>query len=368
MISTNRILIITALTAWMLSACDRQASYSITGTIDIAECEGEIAVLEINDQPQDTVVVTNGKYRFEGHVGQPELGTITIEGKHYIRIEVALDNAAINVHTDTEGWNSVSGTPDNDRLQQFNEAKRTPEAKLRKANRALYAAKAEGKLTNEQKKSLTEQVAQYREEVFRITFHFVKDNINNPGAWRQLYTCAVAMPEEKQRELFAGANERTAQLPIVVQIKERIRALSNTAVGQPFVDFRMLDPDGREVALSDYVGKGKYVLIDFWASWCKGCIAEIPNIEAAYAKYKNRGLQVVGISFDGSRKAWMDSLKKLNMPWPQMFDGKGWATPAAKLYGLSSIPHIILLDKEGKIIARGIRGEELQGKLAELLK
>lgn len=141
-----------------------------------------------------------------------------------------------------------------------------------------------------------------------------------------------------------------------------------TAVGQKFTDFEMQTPEGKTVKLSDYVGKGKVVLVDFWASWCGPCRREMPNLVEAYAKYKNKNFEIVGVSLDQSADAWKEAIKKLNITWPQISDLKYWNCEGAQLYAVSSIPHTVLIDGEGTILARGLHGDELQEKIAEAVK
>ena len=111
-----------------------------------------------------------------------------------------------------------------------------------------------------------------------------------------------------------------------------------------------------------------YTHNDFWASWCGPCRREMPNLVEAYAKYKNKGFEIVGVSLDQSGEAWKEAIEKLNITWPQMSDLKYWNCEGAQLYAVSSIPHTVLIDGEGTIIARGLHGEELQEKLAEVIK
>jgi thiol-disulfide isomerase/thioredoxin len=114
------------------------------------------------------------------------------------------------------------------------------------------------------------------------------------------------------------------------------------------------------------VGKSKYVLVDFWASWCGPCRAEMPYVVEAYQKYHDKGLEVIGVSFDNDKDAWVAAIGSLKMPWPQMSDLKGWESAAAGAYNIQSIPANVLIDEQGKIVAKNLRGEDLLDKMARL--
>ncbi len=137
------------------------------------------------------------------------------------------------------------------------------------------------------------------------------------------------------------------------------------AVGSKFPEFSEKDIDGKPLSLAKY--KGKVVLVDFWATWCGPCINELPNVLEAYQKHHAKGFEIVGISLDQSESKLRDFIKTKKMPWQQFFDGKGWGNKLAVVYGVNSIPATYLLDGEGKIIGKDLRGPDLEEAVAKAL-
>ena len=137
------------------------------------------------------------------------------------------------------------------------------------------------------------------------------------------------------------------------------------AVGTKFPDFSEKDINGKSMSIANY--KGKVVLVDFWATWCGPCVKELPNVLEAYSKHHPKGFEIVGISLDQSEQKLRDFIKEKNMTWQQYFDGKGWQNKLAGVYGVNSIPATYLLDGEGKIIGKDLRGEDLEKAVAKAL-
>ena len=137
-------------------------------------------------------------------------------------------------------------------------------------------------------------------------------------------------------------------------------------VGQPFLDMTLQTPDGTPGRLSDYAGKGKYTVVDFWASWCGPCRAAMPELIAIYNEYKDKGVDVVGISLDVDQAQWKEAIENLQIPWAQLSDLKGWEAAATTVYEVNAIPHLMLIAPDGTVIAKGLNDYTLRKKLEEI--
>ena len=155
---------------------------------------------------------------------------------------------------------------------------------------------------------------------------------------------------------------------VALQLAHLEEGLAKRPLGTMLTDLTMADGEGTEHALSEWCGKGKYVLVDFWASWCGPCLRELPNVIECYEKYRERGLEIIGISLDNNKEAWLAAVKRLEMAWPQLSDLKGWKSLGATTYGIQSIPANILVDPEGRIVDNDLRGVFLRKRLEELLE
>ena len=178
-------------------------------------------------------------------------------------------------------------------------------------------------------------------------------------------------PEMKQKEgeMAADTKRWLQQQPVTPEMKQRQmeaqKIQAALAIGVKFPDFNEKDTAGKPLAIANY--KGKVVLIDFWATWCGPCRAELPNVIATYKKYHNQGFEIIGVSLDQDQAKLIGFTKDMNMTWPQYFDDQGWGNKLAVKYGIESIPATYLLDGNGRIIGRDLRGDELTQAVAKAL-
>ena len=203
-----------------------------------------------------------------------------------------------------------------------------------------------------------------QEEMQKASFEFTKANMTNKAGEFLFYSSASSFTMDQLKELVALADSTFRNKPEIQALEKELNKVV-PEVGKAFADVHLVDADGKPVALSSYVGKNKCVLLDFWASWCPPCIKEMPTLKKTYETYKSKGLEIVGISVDDDKQAWLNAVKNNKMDWVQLADDN---KIASETYVVSSIPHTVLLDQNGVIVAKGLRGKELDDKIAEILK
>jgi thiol-disulfide isomerase/thioredoxin len=209
-----------------------------------------------------------------------------------------------------------------------------------------------------------------KEEAYKVMHKAVMENLDSEIPVHFVPMIVDNLSVGDLQKIF-DAHPAYAEYPSMRQAKQRLDMLSGKSVrsiGKPFVDLTMNDTEGKAHKLSEWCGKGRYVLVDFWASWCGPCRAEMPNVTACYEKYHDKGLDIVAISFDNNKDAWLQAIKNMKMPWIHLSDLAGWKSIASSTYEIMSIPSNILFDGEGKVVDVDLRGEQLEAKLAQIFK
>ena len=274
----------------------------------------------------DSSEIKDGKFKFSKTVELPELYGVTLD-KAKAPLYLFLENGAVNVSLDTAAYyrnSTVSGSKDQDLFTAYKKQRGVKIDEFIKANPS----------------SLVSAYVLYRDFSYRLS------------------------PEEIQSNI-ALLNPALHKTPYVKVLNELTDVLKTVQVGKKAPDFTAKDVNGKDVKLSAH--QGKYLLVDFWAAWCGPCRRENPNVVKAFLKYKDKGFDVFGVSLDKSKTAWEKAIKDDGLNWTQVSDLAYWNSAPAKLYGVRAIPANFLLDPNGVIVARNLRGEELLQKLEELL-
>lgn len=364
-------LLLTIVTAMMMANVSAQNGYTITGTAEgtvkgdtifLCEMQGFFAMI-----PVDTAIVKKGQFQFTGSFdGCAHRYLLAMhKGENVGTAAILLENAPIKVQMfKDEQKNIVEGGPSNALWKEYEEGSQ--------AFDDLMAADWKVCLdsTVAEKDKIKERlvVSTYSADRESYTKRFMLEHLGTPVADYLLLSCFKDFSEKEQEQVLELFGQQKNQYFVYKNMMKERKAEAATGVGAQYTDFSMPDPNGKVISISDFVSKNKYTLVDFWASWCGPCRAEMPNVVKTYDMYHAKGFEVVGVSLDNNKEAWVKAIGQLKMPWPQMSDIKGWGCEGAALYNVKGIPANVLIDQQGKIVAKNLRGEDLLNKMAELLK
>ncbi len=366
--------------AVLAASCQAQpVSYKITGTVEEGSVikDNTLAVIARMSAKGlefiDTAKVENKQFVFNGKADTTEFLSICFfeEGKnrpYTSPVDFVFENGNITVQCKENG-NIVTGTAYNDLLNSLNMKidsiyePVTPIYKTIMGDTTLTEEERGAKI--EEYKEQMRKLMPQAQELYKT---FISNNVDNIVGCSLFIRHRGNFTMDEQEAIIAKMPAAYADNEEIQDIKKTIELDKKTAVGQKFIDFTLKTPQGKDLSLSEIVAKNKVTLVDFWASWCGPCRAEMPNVVAAYKTFKSKGLEIVGVSLDDSMEKWTAAIKDLKITWPQMSDLKGWKCEAAGLYNVRAIPATLLIGQDGTILAKGLRGEKLEEKLAELLK
>jgi thiol-disulfide isomerase/thioredoxin len=322
-------LVILALAALALLSCtDRKYSVTIELPVGVIE-DGQVFQLinYDNDEVIDSVAAVNNRLCFEGKVVKPYAAALKSPSGGYLPL--VLESGTILI----DSMGTISGTP---------------------SNEALLAMKAEMNAVRSDATLTREEKSLRMTNVLDSTFEANKENAVGYFLFLDI------MGQKDKAELDSLLKVLPAMYSNSVLVTNRVKfftQLELTAEGQPFVDFTLTAEGGAEQKLSDYVGRGEYVLVDFWASWCGPCRREMPTVKEIFTKYQDQGLKVLGVAVNDEVKDAQAAIEEMGIEWPVIFDIQGLTLD---IYGISGIPHLILFAPDGTIVSRGARGDGLK--------
>ncbi|MFC2107623.1 thioredoxin-like domain-containing protein [Bacteroidota bacterium] len=312
----------------------------------------------------DTSEMLDGKYSFKGYTNFPERYFVQITNpKILIPFFVEASEIKININTKDINKSSIVGSVSNNEYEAYLDQLEIIDNKLRVLTQEKIKAKNEG---DDAKYVETDnQIAQIYKDKDVYTFDYILSNntlTSTPYiAYKNLYNWSLEQMKVIVDTLATDLDNSVYKKHLDI----RIAILERVSLGKPYIPFTMTNTEGNDVSLADLI-QDNYLLIDFWASWCSPCRAENPNLVSCYNDFHDKGFDILGVSLDKDGGKWKKAIEDDMLNWYQVSDLNGWANKAGQLYGVISIPSNILLDPNGIIIGRNLRGERLRKKLEDI--
>lgn len=353
----------------MLAACNRQpAVETFNINVDLANADGQTLYLQKAGQILDSAVIENWKATFATAVCDVnEMYAIML--KDWRRpFAFFVDNVETSLEGDSQNPNSivVKGSETHARWDAFVDGYNALEAQSDSISQQVEQAKQNGD------QALAEQLQQQYDDAYEIQkmycFDYVWENPTDPVAHYVLYRYKWHFGPCEIRYMIDNIHQADSTISSnnLKVMEEYVEKLESTQAGKPLIDFTQNDADGNPMTLSE-LAAGKLLLVDFWASWCPDCRKENPNVVAAYNQFHEQGFDVLGVSFDTKKEAWLAAIEKDGLTWTHVSDLQGWNNAAGQLYSIAFIPQNALI-KDGMIVARNLEGEELMAEIERQLK
>ncbi len=368
----------------LAAAQDPGKPFSLNGSLKNLSLQPEMVYLQYplnGEWKSDSALITDGKYSFSGKLTEPAQARLRVKykaGENGAKVAMSgprdiatvfIQPGKINITAvDSFSNITVKGSAVHKAYAALREQEKPYEEKM-KPLIEKYREYGKAKDLANQNKVEAEIDAIDKEKNEKIYGDFVKANPASPLAlWALKQYAGWDINADKVEPLYNSLSKNNKDYPSAADFREALEIAKKTGIGKIAPDFTQNDTLDRPVSLNSL--RGRYVLVDFWASWCGPCRAENPNVVKVFNQYKDRNFHIIGVSLDraGQKEKWMKAIHDDQLEWTQVSDLKFWDNAVAKQYGIKAIPQNLLLDPEGKIIAKNIRGEELEKKLAEVMK
>ena len=357
----------TALLALLLGACTQNNPtdrFTIKGHLDQLP-EGMVklsSIVDGNPVVIDSVQSKNGEFEFSGKVQSPELYLISFDNQRG-RIRVFVVPGEIKISGTLDNY-TIEGSEPEALLETFDNSLEKFDNERRTIYGDYKAAQQAG--DKEKMKKIEDRFDEIEEEEKSYIIDFAKTNNTSVVAPYVTLRYIYYFDLDDLNEIAGSLSASLDSSEYVTSLEKQIEKMDNVQIGKQAPVFVQNDTAGKPVSIEDF--RGKYLLIDFWASWCSPCRAESPNLVAAYHKYKDKGFTILGVSLDRDKQRWLQAIADDKLNWTQVSDLKFWDNEASNLYAVSSIPSNFLLDPKGIIIAKDLRGDDLNDKLKEIFK
>lgn len=388
----KRTLALLAMLPCMYGMAQETGGYVITGKLK-GNAEGKKVYLRPNDNPKaaDSTIVKNGTFEFRGKTEYPQMYDISINRTEATEknprpwqplIPVLVENRKIGLSAELDSINTqldvymnkydhsrvkITGAPLYDEYLKFSKEYDALQKKSSAAFDVYIAYLNPGK--DKKKGPISEGIAAVdnidiaRKNAQDYLVNYIK---NNPSSYVAALVFKRGLEKftvDEMNELYTGFAPAIKNSNAGKNLQEAIGKTAKTAIGAQYADFAFEDNNGKPVKLSDHVGKGKYVLLEFWASWCGPCRSDIPHLKEVYDLYNPAGFEVISISMDDDKTKWLKAVDEEKMKWMQVSDLKAFEGELSKLYNFNGIPTCVLVGPDGKIVTRNMRGSWMDKRL-----
>jgi peroxiredoxin len=350
----------------MLLSCDNDNSFTLNGNIDIAD-DTKVYILQAdqNNQPfiKDSTTVKSNQFSFKGMSATPQISYMQVEGVGGYVLTI-LENGLINadLFKDSISNSQVYGTKSNDDFIKYKSETKTLVENMNSISFAAQDAVMNGDVETAMK--LEKDYNRKEQEVLLYEWDFITDNLDS---YMSALLLEVFMVENKVNkdsiiDIYESLSNRIKVSDVGKNIADLLNQYSDPIeIGETAPDFTGPSVDGTNVTFSQVLGK--VTLLDFWAAWCRPCRIENPNLVRMHKKYKDDGLQIVGVSLDRTKDQWLKAIEDDNLPWIHISNLDFWNDPIARKYSIRAIPQSYLVDKNGVVIGKNLRGNDLEEKI-----
>ena len=355
-------------------ACNKvsENEFVISGTAEGIE-NGTKVYLQVQGETEmiakDTVEVQSGKFEIKGAFETLEIAIVTVEGNNPIPFIMENGNITIKVNKDTIQNSVVGGTPENELFQDYSGKTKEVYKKIGDFQAAKQEEFMGAQAVNDTvtMNALMNQLKTMQEELIVLAKDVISKNNDKylSALLLENNLATQTITAEEGKAYFDKFTDKIKQTRSGKNIEKIVKAATEVVIGKPAPDFSAPSPEGKTISLKESLGK--VTIIDFWASWCAPCRQENPNVVAMYNELHEKGLNIIGVSLDRDGDKWKEAIAKDGLTWPQISNLKFWQEPIAEQYNVKSIPATFILDENGIIVARDLRGDELKAKVKELL-